>query len=104
MWESRNAVQYLDDNVQLHDSHCAVNKGVHSQFDMGSTDLPLDTRCMLTCRHSVLCKSLVDKEEWLKLLRLERKANPRSLQAQHHSLWSIFSAPPSERLPTFVGH
>ncbi|CAJ1948760.1 unnamed protein product [Cylindrotheca closterium] len=95
IWEQRNAVQHSDDNVQLRERHCAVNEGIYSQFDMGSADLPPDIRHMLTCRHSVLRKSLVDKEEWLKLLRQERKAYRRSLRAQRRSLRTIFSAPPS---------
>ncbi|CAJ1934649.1 unnamed protein product, partial [Cylindrotheca closterium] len=95
MWEQRNAVQHSDDNVQLRERHCVVNEGIHSQFDMGSADLPPDIRRMLTCRHSVLRKSLVDKEEWLKLLRQERKDYRRSLRAQRRSLRTIFSAPPS---------
>ncbi|CAJ1945764.1 unnamed protein product, partial [Cylindrotheca closterium] len=95
MWEQRNAVQHSDDNVQLRERHCVVNEGIHSQFDMGSADLPPDIRRMLTCRHGVLRKSLVDKEEWLKLLRQEGKDYCCSLRAQRCNLRTIFSAPPS---------
>ncbi|CAJ1947444.1 unnamed protein product [Cylindrotheca closterium] len=94
MWEQRNSVQHSDDNVQLCERHSTVNEGIHSQFDMGLDDLPKEIRPMLTSRRRVLRKSLVDKEEWLKLLRQERRDFRRSMKAQRRSLRTIFSPGP----------
>ncbi|CAJ1935339.1 unnamed protein product [Cylindrotheca closterium] len=94
MWEQRNSVQHSDDNVQLRERHSTVNEGIHSQFDMGPDDLPKEIQPMLTCRRRVLRKSLVDKEEWLKLLRQERRDFRRSMKAQRRSLRTIFSPGP----------
>ncbi|CAJ1929274.1 unnamed protein product, partial [Cylindrotheca closterium] len=94
MWEQRNSVQHSDDNVQLRERHSTVNEGIHSQFDMGPDDLPKEIQPMLTCRRRVLRKSLVDKEEWLKLLRQERRDFRRSIKAQRRSLRTIFSPGP----------
>ncbi|CAJ1935378.1 unnamed protein product [Cylindrotheca closterium] len=94
MLEQRNSIQHLDDNVQLRERHSTINEGIHSQFDMGPDDLPKEIQPMLTSRRRVLCKSLVDKEEWLKLLCQERKDFCRSMKAQHRSLGTIFSPGP----------
>ncbi|CAJ1945364.1 unnamed protein product [Cylindrotheca closterium] len=94
MWEQRNSVQHLDDNVQLRERHSTVNEGIHSQFDMGPDDLPKEIQPMLTSRRLVLRKSLVDKEEWLTLLRQERRDFRRSMKAQRRSLRTIFSPGP----------
>ncbi|CAJ1938399.1 unnamed protein product [Cylindrotheca closterium] len=89
MWEQRNSVQHLDDNVQLLERHSN-----HSQFDMGPDALPREIQLMLTSRRQVLCKSLVDKGEWLKLLCQERRDFCRSMKAQCRSLRTIFSPGP----------
>ncbi|CAJ1937330.1 unnamed protein product [Cylindrotheca closterium] len=90
MWEQRNSVQHSDDNVQLRERHSTVNEGIHSQFDMGPDDLPKEIQPMLTSRRRVLRKSLVDKEEWLKLLCQERRDFRRSMKAQRRSLpWTL---------------
>ena len=94
MWEQRNSIQHSDDNLQLRERHRTVNEGIHSQFDMGPDDLPPEIRPMLTCRRRVLRKSLVDKEEWLKLLRQERRDFRRSMKAQRRSLRTLFSPSP----------
>ncbi|CAJ1951018.1 unnamed protein product [Cylindrotheca closterium] len=96
MWEQWNSVQHSDDNVQLRERHSTVNEGIHSQFDMGPDDLPREIQPMLTSRRRrrVLRKSLVDKEEWLKLLCQERRDYRRSMKAQRRSLWTIFSPGP----------
>ncbi|CAJ1947567.1 unnamed protein product [Cylindrotheca closterium] len=95
MWEQQNSIQHSDDNVQLRERHSIVNEGIHSQFDMGPDDLPKEMRPMLTSRRRVLCKPLVvDKEEWLKLLRQEQRDFRRSMKAQRRSLRTIFSFGP----------
>jgi hypothetical protein len=80
MWEHRNSVQHSEDNVQLRERSRLVNDGIHSQFDMGLTDLPKVVQRMLSVkRRTVLNKPLVDREEWLKLVRMERTAHRRAL-------------------------
>ncbi|CAJ1960198.1 unnamed protein product [Cylindrotheca closterium] len=72
MWEHRNSVQHLEDNVHLRERSRLVNDGIHSQFDMGPTDLPKVVQRMLAVkRRTVLNKPLVYREEWLKLVRME---------------------------------
>ena len=68
-----------------------VNDGIHSQFDMGPNDLPKVVQRMLSVkRRTVLNKPLVDREEWLKLVRMERTAHRRALAPQRSSLHRFF--------------
>ena len=91
MWEHRNSVQHSEDNVQLRERSRLVNDGIHSQFDMGLTDLPKVVQRMLSVkRRTVLNKPLVDREEWLKLVRMERTAHRRALAPQRRILHRFF--------------
>ncbi|CAJ1966203.1 unnamed protein product [Cylindrotheca closterium] len=91
MWEHRNLVQHSEDNGQLRERSRLVNDGIHSQFDMGPTDLPKVVQRMLAVKHgTVLNKPLVDREEWLKLVRMERKAYRRALAPQRRILHRFF--------------
>ncbi|CAJ1940504.1 unnamed protein product [Cylindrotheca closterium] len=92
MWEHRNSVQHLEDNVQLRERSQLVNDGIHSQFDMGPTDLPkvLVQRMLAVKRRTVLKKPLVDREEWLKLVRMEGTAYRRALAPQRRILHRFF--------------
>ncbi|CAJ1931347.1 unnamed protein product [Cylindrotheca closterium] len=91
MWEHRNLVQHSEDNVQLRERSQLVNDGIHSQFDMGPTDLPKVVQRMLAVkRQTVLNKPLVDREEWLKLVRMERTAYRRALAPQRRILHRFF--------------
>ncbi|CAJ1945729.1 unnamed protein product [Cylindrotheca closterium] len=91
MWEHRNSVQHLEDNVQLRECSRLVNDGIHSQFDMGPTDLPKVVQRMLAVkRRTVLNKPLVNREEWLKLVRMERTAYRRALAPQRRILHGFF--------------
>ncbi|CAJ1963136.1 unnamed protein product [Cylindrotheca closterium] len=91
MWEHRNSVQHSEDNVQLRERSRLVNDGIHSQFDMGPTDLPKVVQRMLAVkRRTVLNKPLVDREEWLKLVRMERTAYRRALAPQRRILHRFF--------------
>ncbi|CAJ1945361.1 unnamed protein product [Cylindrotheca closterium] len=92
MWEHRNSVQHSEDNVQLlRERSQLVNGGIHSQFDMGPTNLPKVVHSMLAVkRRTVLNKPLVDREEWLKLVRMERTAYRRALAPQRRILHRFF--------------
>ncbi|CAJ1932975.1 unnamed protein product, partial [Cylindrotheca closterium] len=91
MGEHRNSVQHSEDNVQLRERSRLVNDGIHSQFDMGPTDLPKVVQRMLAVkRRTVLNKPLVDREEWLKLVRMERTAYRRALAPQRRILHRFF--------------
>ncbi|CAJ1966071.1 unnamed protein product [Cylindrotheca closterium] len=91
MWEHRNSVQHSEDNVQLRERSRLVNDGIHSQCDMGPTDLPKVVQRMLAVkRRTVLNKPLVDREEWLKLVRMERTAYGRALAPQRRILHRFF--------------
>ena len=96
MWEHRNSVQHSDDNVNLRERSRLVNDRIHSQFDMGTDDLPKKFRPMLRCtRQSVLRKLLVDREDWVKLLSTERRAQRRALAPQRRLLHRFPSHRPS---------
>ncbi|CAJ1927586.1 unnamed protein product [Cylindrotheca closterium] len=85
LWEHWNSVQHSEDNVQLQERSQQVNDGIHNQFAMGPTDLPKVVQRMLSVkRRTVLNKPLVDREEWLKLVRMERTAYHRALAPQRH--------------------
>ncbi|CAJ1970317.1 unnamed protein product [Cylindrotheca closterium] len=91
LWEHRNLVQHSEDNVQLQERSQQVNDGIHNQFDMGPTDLPKVVQRMLSVkRRTVLHKPLVDREEWLKLVRMERTAYRRALAPQRRILHRFF--------------
>ncbi|CAJ1937063.1 unnamed protein product [Cylindrotheca closterium] len=91
IWEHRNSVQHSEDNVQLHERSPQVNNGIHSQFDIGSTDLPKVVQRLLSVkRRTVLNKPLVDREEWLKLVKMERTAYRRALAPQRRILYRFF--------------
>ncbi|CAJ1967917.1 unnamed protein product [Cylindrotheca closterium] len=91
MWEHRNSVHHSEDNVQLRERSRLVDDGIHSQFDMGPTDLPKVVQRMLAVkRRTVLNKPLVDREEWLKLVRMERTAYRRALAPQRRLLHRFF--------------
>ncbi|CAJ1953784.1 unnamed protein product [Cylindrotheca closterium] len=91
MWEHRNSVQHSEDNVQLRKRSRLVNDGIHSQFDMCPTDLSMVVQRMLAVkRRTVLNKPLVDREEWLKLVRMERMAYRRALAPQRRILHRFF--------------
>ncbi|CAJ1951475.1 unnamed protein product, partial [Cylindrotheca closterium] len=91
MWEHRNSVQHLEDNVQLRERSRLLNDGIHSQFDMGPIDLPKVVQRMLAVkRRTVLNTPLVDREEWLKLVRMERTAYRRALAPQRRILHRFF--------------
>ncbi|CAJ1938568.1 unnamed protein product [Cylindrotheca closterium] len=91
LWEHRNSVQHSEDNVQLQERSQQVNDGIHNQFDMGPTDLPKVVQRMLSVkRRTVLNKPLVDREEWLKLVRMERTAYRRALAPQRRILHRFF--------------
>ncbi|CAJ1935624.1 unnamed protein product [Cylindrotheca closterium] len=75
MWEHWNLVQHLEDNVQLREHSRQVNDGIHSQFDMGPTNLPkVAQRMLLVKRRAVLNKPSKDWEEWRKLVKMEHTA------------------------------
>ncbi|CAJ1934206.1 unnamed protein product [Cylindrotheca closterium] len=94
MWEHRNTVQYSDNNVQLCECHRAVNKGVHSKFDMGPDDLPKDIRQML--RHAV--NTFFVNHWWTKngftssgaqgLLTLSESSTPQSTDNLRRVRWT----------------
>ena len=87
MWEHRNSIKHSDLSLQAQARIRQVDDAIHSQFDMGTADLPQASRRFLSCgRQQVLRKSLADKETWLKLLRGERRAHRRSLQSQRRIL------------------
>ncbi|CAJ1929534.1 unnamed protein product [Cylindrotheca closterium] len=91
LWEHRNLVQHSEDNVQLQERSQQVNDGIHNQFDMGPTDLPKVVQRLLSVkRRTVLNKPLVDREEWLKLVRMERTAYRRALAPQRRILHRFF--------------
>ena len=93
MWEHRNSVQHSEDNVHLCERSRPVNDGIHSQFDMGLTDLPkVVQRMLLVKRRTVLNKPLVDRKELLKLVRmaLERTAHRCALAPQRSILRRFF--------------
>ena len=82
MWEHRNSIKHSDLSLQAQARIRQVDDAIHSQFDMGTADLPQASRRFLSSgRQQVLRKSLADKETWLKLLRGERRAQRRSLQS-----------------------
>jgi len=83
MWEHRNSIKHSDLSLQAQAQIRQADAAIHSQFDMGTADLPRTVRPLLSGdRLRVLRESLADKEVWLKLLRFERMAQRRSLRAQ----------------------
>ena len=92
MWEHRNSIKHSDLSLQAQERIRQVDAEIHSQFDMGTSDLPPLVRQSLSGdRRRVLRKSLVDKEVWLRYIR-------RSLRAQRKMLRAFFrqrSAPTS---------
>mmetsp|Transcript_24040 Transcript_24040/g.58818 ORF Transcript_24040/g.58818 Transcript_24040/m.58818 type:complete len:195 (+) Transcript_24040:1803-2387(+) len=90
MWEHRNSVRHSDDNVNYRECSRQVNERIHSQFDMGTDDLQVQTRPMLNrTRQSVLQKTLVDREEWVKMLTSECRRHRRALAPQHKLLYDF---------------
>jgi hypothetical protein len=87
MWEHRNSIKHSDDNVQVRERSIKTDDGIHSQFDMGTTDLPPHICKMLTVdRHQVLKMALADREDWLQTLVDERRAVRRALAPQRRIL------------------
>jgi len=87
MWEHRNSIKHSDLSLQAQAQIRQVDAAIHSQFDMGPSDLPRLIRPFLSGdRRRVLRKSLADKMIWLKLLRTERVAQRRSLRGQRRIL------------------
>ena len=94
MWEHRNSIKHSDLSRQAQAQIRQADAAIHSQFDMGTADLPPIIRPFLSGdRRRVLRKSLVDKEVWLKLLRAERMAQRRSLRAQRRTLRAFLRCP-----------
>ena len=97
MCEHRNSIKHSDLSLQAQERIRQVDAEIHSQFDMGTSDLPPLVRQSLSGdRRRVLRKSLVDKEVWLRYIRAERVAQRRSLRAQRKMLGpsSVSAAPP----------
>ena len=81
MWEHRNSIKHSDLSLQAQARIRQVDDAIHSQFDMGTADLPQASRRFLSCgRQQVLRKSLADKETWLEIIGGETK-NPGSLSS-----------------------
>ena len=94
MWEHRNSIKHSDLSRQAQARIRQADAAIHSQFDMGTADLPRIIRPFLSGdRRRVLRKSLVDKEVWLKLLRAERMAQRRSLRHQRRTLRAFLRCP-----------
>jgi len=94
MWEHRNSIKHSDLSLQAQARIRQVDDAIHSQFDMGTADLPQDiSRLLSRDRRCVLRKCLADKETWLKLIRGERRAQRRSLQSQRRILQAFFHRP-----------
>jgi len=94
MWEHRNSIKHSDLSLQAQARIRQVDDAIHSQFDMGTADLPRDIRPLLFGdRRRVLRKSLADKETWLKLIRVERRAQRCSLRSQRRILRDFFHRP-----------
>ena len=94
MWEHRNSIKHSDLSRQAQAQIRQADAAIHSQFDMGTADLPRIIRPFLSGdRRRVLRKSLVDKEVWLKLLRAERLAQRRSLRHQRRTLRAFLRCP-----------
>lgn len=83
MWLHCNSIKHSEQssqNIALSDE---VNEGIRAQFNMGVCGLHKDFHKMLHCGlHKVLARSLVDRQEWLKLVSMKRTALHRPLTPQ----------------------
>ena len=94
MWEHRNSIKHSDLSLQAQARIRQVDDALHAQFDMGTADLPQESRRFLSSgRQQILRKPLADKETWLELIRGERRAQRRSLQSQRRILRDFFHRP-----------
>ena len=90
MWQHRNSVQHLDQSVDNKTLSAQVNEGILAQFAAGTDDLPIHLHSIIRAGPvPILEQSLLDRQEWLTMLRLERANRERTLTPQRRLIRSF---------------
>ena len=94
LWSHRNSVKHSGESIQARRQHQHLNERIHTEFEMGTKDLPTNLHPMVKGSvRKVLRKPLEAKEDWLDIVSTARSSHRRELTAQRRSLRSIFQPP-----------
>ena len=87
MWIHRNSITHSEESAQNIQLSAQINDGIKEQFSLGIQDLPAHVRPLLKDGlKKVLRQNLLDRQDWLQLVRLERRHASRAAKRQRKRL------------------